>query len=48
MPIRVDGGEEVRQALVAPLSDLSQTIPERILEIDACVMPGNENRTLDG
>ena len=48
MPIRVDGGEELRQALVAPLSDLSQAIPELVLEIDACVMPGNENRMLDG
>ena len=46
MLIRVDGSEEVRQALVAPLSDLSQAIPELVFEIDACVMPCNENRML--
>jgi len=48
MPIRVDGGEEMRQALVAPPSDLSQAIPELVFEIDACVMPGNDNRMLGG
>jgi hypothetical protein len=48
MSIRIDGGEEVRQALVAPLSNFSQAIPELVVEIDACVMPCNEKRMLDG
>src|SRR5262249_55776158 len=45
--VAIDRGDDLRQARVAAGRDLFEPAPERLLEADAGLVPGNDDRALD-
>src|SRR2546430_5660730 len=47
LSLRIDHGDEVRQRHVAPAGNLLEPFPERILEADAGLVAGDDDRAFD-